>query len=513
MKRATKKTGRTFRTNVKDEEQRQELKRIGRHPLKKSPRGQTVEIRLKPDLHKRPYGLLEGAGISSDGLTPGQAWAAWDAYRRDVAAMKREAKNALAKAKPKAAKEKYPERTVRELILHGTTEERERYMKTLSPADRAKMQKELDKQKQPPAKAEKPTKQAEKRNSKVRAKAKGTGRKLTAPASAVKAMKKMPVKKEEGRYFTSKRYDISEDAAARAKEMTSFFDYKQGSATAGYRAEVASFDEKVNKLFEKYKNNDSLTEADRERALRIAERYSKKLAESTNKINEIEGRYPSWFIAGPAKYNVGRHEKKMSALDKAYKERPEEKEYLQRIQGILSNRAIASGDENAAGKLQKKLKDLEAEQERDKEMNAYFRKHKTIVGFEGISEREAKAWQEKHDSGDYFARVPVYPWQLSNRNAEMRRLKERIATLEKEKNAGTRSHTYAGLPGLEVVENTENMRIQLKFDGKPDEATRATLKGNGFRWSPKEGAWQRQLNNNGRYAAKNVLQKLKDKDK
>lgn len=457
MKRAMKKTGRTFRTNVKNEEQRQELKRIGKHPLKKSPRGQTVEIRLKPDLYKRPYGLLEGAGIMTSGMTPREAWGEWNAYRRDVAAMKREEKE---KAKKNA------------------------------PAPAAK---------------------AGKRNPKNRSK--GTGRKLTAPASAVKLIKKVPVKKEEGRYFTSKRYDISEDAARQAKEMTSFFDYKQGSATAGYRAEVESFDEKVNKLFERYKNNDTLTEADRERAMRIAESYSRRLAEATNKINEIEGRYPSWFIAGPAKYNTRKHERKMSALDKAFSDRPSEEEYLRRIQGILSNRAIASGDENAAGKLQKKLKDLEAEQERDKEMNAYFRKNKTIVGFEGISEREAKAWQAKHDSGDYFSRTPAPAWQLQNRNAEIRRVKERIAALEKEKTAGTRTHTYEGLPGLEVVENTENMRIQLKFDGKPDEETRATLKGNGFRWSPKEGAWQRQLNNNGRYAAKNVLQKLKDEGK
>lgn len=497
MKRATKKTGRTFRTNVKDEEQRQELKRIGRHPLKKSPRGQTVEIRLKPDLYKRPYGLLEGAGISSDGLTPGQAWAAWDAYRRDVAAMKREEQEKAKKSAPAKAEKRNSKVRAK---AKGTGR------KLTAPASAVKSikTKSVEPKKAPVAKAGK-------RNPKVRAK--GTGRKLTAPASAVKAMKKMPVKKEEGRYFTSKRYDISEDAARYAKEMTSLFAYKEGSATAGYRAKVESFDENVNKLFEKYKNNDALTETDRERALRIAERYSRRLAESTNKINRIEGSYPSWFVSGPANYNTKKHERKMSALDAAYKEMPQEREYLRKIQAILSNRAIASGDENATGKLQKKLKDLEAEQERDKAMNAYFRKHKTIVGFEGISEREAKAWQEKHDSGDYFARVPVYPWQLSNRNAEIRRLKERIATLEKEKTAGTRSHTYAGLPGLEVVENTENMRIQLKFDGKPDEATRATLKGNGFRWSPSEGAWQRQLNNNGRYAAENVLKKLKGKDK
>ena len=39
-------------------------------------------------------------------------------------------------------------------------------------------------------------------------------------------------------------------------------------------------------------------------------------------------------------------------------------------------------------------------------------------------------------------------------------------------------------------------RLQIFFEGKPDEATRNTLKENGFRWSPKAGAWQRQLNDN-----------------
>lgn len=165
MKRAkTSRTGKTFK--VKDEEQKREIKRPGtRKRVKKIPEPRGAGVRIKPDLHKRPYGLLEGAGISADGLTPGQAWAAWDAYRRDVAAAKREAKSAPAKKQnPKAAKGKTAG-TVRDMILHGTIEERERYMKTLPPADRAKMQRELDKQKQSPAKAAKPAKPARKTTS------------------------------------------------------------------------------------------------------------------------------------------------------------------------------------------------------------------------------------------------------------------------------------------------------------------------------------------------------------
>lgn len=62
--------------------------------------------------------------------------------------------------------------------------------------------------------------------------------------------------------------------------------------------------------------------------------------------------------------------------------------------------------------------------------------------------------------------------------------------------------------GYKLVENAELGRIQFLFDGKPDEATRALLKANGFRWSPSQGAWQRMLNDNGRYAAQKVLDEL-----
>lgn len=59
-----------------------------------------------------------------------------------------------------------------------------------------------------------------------------------------------------------------------------------------------------------------------------------------------------------------------------------------------------------------------------------------------------------------------------------------------------------------MVENTELMRLQLFFDGKPDEKTRDIVKKHGFRWSPKNGCWQRQLTANGKYALKEVITEL-----
>ena len=58
--------------------------------------------------------------------------------------------------------------------------------------------------------------------------------------------------------------------------------------------------------------------------------------------------------------------------------------------------------------------------------------------------------------------------------------------------------------GGEIVRNTEADRLQIIFDEKPDEQQRDALKQNGFRWSPRYGAWQRQLSSNAIYAARHI---------
>lgn len=60
--------------------------------------------------------------------------------------------------------------------------------------------------------------------------------------------------------------------------------------------------------------------------------------------------------------------------------------------------------------------------------------------------------------------------------------------------------------GFEVVENHDEDRLQLIFNGKPDESTRTMLKSNGFKWSPRFGAWQRQFTDN----ASRAFNRIKD---
>lgn len=69
-------------------------------------------------------------------------------------------------------------------------------------------------------------------------------------------------------------------------------------------------------------------------------------------------------------------------------------------------------------------------------------------------------------------------------------------------------HREKAFPGGKIVLNKELDRVQLVFDGKPDPDVIAQLKGRAFRWSPREGAWQRQLTQNGVWAAEAVAKSL-----
>ena len=56
-------------------------------------------------------------------------------------------------------------------------------------------------------------------------------------------------------------------------------------------------------------------------------------------------------------------------------------------------------------------------------------------------------------------------------------------------------------PGGKARVNEAENRLQLIFEEKPDADQRQALKGEGFKWAPSQGAWQRQLNQNAIRAA------------
>lgn len=103
--------------------------------------------------------------------------------------------------------------------------------------------------------------------------------------------------------------------------------------------------------------------------------------------------------------------------------------------------------------------------------------------------------------------APYPAWALSNNRQNLKRYADRLAELEKAKSAPTEQAEDGG-DGFHIVRNTDIMRLQIIFDDKPDVDTRNMLKKNGFKWAPSQGAWQRQLNNNGEYALKSVIKAI-----
>ena len=84
-------------------------------------------------------------------------------------------------------------------------------------------------------------------------------------------------------------------------------------------------------------------------------------------------------------------------------------------------------------------------------------------------------------------------WQLQNIGARIRETKRRIARLEKLNEIEFKDIEFTG---GKAIHNKEINRIQLIFNNIPDEEIRTALKTRGFHWSRKEGAWQREFNEN-----------------
>ena len=289
-------------------------------------------------------------------------------------------------------------------------------------------------------------------------------------------------------------YSINEGAARRAKEMNSFSDYKPGSATAEYRHYV---DEAFALAQEQKRRVDPMYH---EKIDSLLDTYARKLAANMNQGYEIDARVPSILIAGGSNFPVRQKEKQNAARDSNMQE-------WQYIQGLLDKirstgmGGIRQDDPQAIPKLQKKLAGLEKAQETMKAVNAYYRKHGTLDGCPHLSPENLENLKADMASSWHYEKKPFQSWELSNNNAEIRRVRQRIESLTRANEVA-----YVGweFDGGHVEANRDQGRLQVFFDGKPEADARQQLKENGFRWAPSVGAWQRLLNDNAYYASDRI---------
>lgn len=303
--------------------------------------------------------------------------------------------------------------------------------------------------------------------------------------------------------------DLNRQTLINAHRGTSFSPERRADT---HLTDYLNYMKGINQKFEQWvtDENREAMEAD---LLRFKEGYLKRY----EAWMYAKSRCISWMITGPSGFPTRRAEKANQSEHNRLKELIEwEEKVMKRLEAIYNPVAIAhapisSDDPDAIEKLQKKATGLKANQERMKAANKIIRGrgHDKVGRLVDLGYTPDVA--EGLIAADSMRNTGFPRWQLSNNLANIKRIEQRIADLEHKAQAAEaedREVELANGDTVTITEDKDDNRIRLIFPGKPDANTRSTLKRNGFRWSPRNTAWQRQLNANGRYAVDIVIKSL-----
>lgn len=241
---------------------------------------------------------------------------------------------------------------------------------------------------------------------------------------------------------------------------------------------------------------------------RYRENYKKRYLNYLN----AKSRTMSSMIAGPANFPVKRNQSRLNIeqghLDELIKFR---EKVLSRIKNDMNPTQIRGVGDKQLEQLETKLNDLKERQQMMKDVNKIIRSKKDVKN--KIIERTGlkESTVDEIMKPDFAGRVGFPTYELTNNNANIKRLEGRVAEMKKKisnldkppiehefSDLIVNGEKFEGVDGT-MVKNYAEDRYQLLFNSKPDSKVRTALKKHGFRWSPKNTAWQRQISNNADY--------------
>lgn len=298
--------------------------------------------------------------------------------------------------------------------------------------------------------------------------------------------------------------DIDLRRANAAHNNTSWTPERRGYLYAdGYVSTMEEMDEHFSEF---------ATDETRDALVAGLERFRVKYLEYMWAYLSAKGNCISAAITGPSNFPVRRAEKATRSCENRHNEWVEwEKKARKRLEEtynpkVVEHAPIMSGDADALDKLREKLRKLEADHAMMKAVNAICRAKKT-------SDDEKRAALRSQGFSDPLVAALLHPqysyekpgfqsWQLSNNNAEIRRIQGRIKQLETVKAHGSSETEIAGVT---ITANADAHRVQVAFPGKPSAECRAALKSNGFRWAPSLSVWQAYLSPRAEQAAQRIV--------
>lgn len=193
-------------------------------------------------------------------------------------------------------------------------------------------------------------------------------------------------------------------------------------------------------------------------------------------------------------------------IDSGFRLSQEAERMTEKAEAAARNNAISSDDPLAIEKLTEKLDKAEKLQKKMVSANKAIRMKNTSAGDAklaelGFSSEAIKKLREP----DFCGRIGYPAYALQNNNQEIRRIKDRIKELQYK--ADQEPESWTG-DGWTAETDLDDNRIRIYFDEKPDASKRAVLRSNGFKWSPKAGAWQRQITRSAIWTMNRIAESL-----
>lgn len=229
----------------------------------------------------------------------------------------------------------------------------------------------------------------------------------------------------------------------------------------------------------------------------IAE-FKTKFESKLRELIAAKSRCFSWMITGRSNFNTRRHEKandaernKVEAMDKW-------------MESVITRHRRAYNRDNAmtASDYQAKVEELRAKHEAMKAVNRIIRSKKSpdekaaesvphlSIIFDGPIDKDAAL--KYITAPDSFGGFGFAQFELTNSLARIKAAEQRAKEMEaRETTPDSEEKTIA--EGVTVTEHPAENRIRIHFPGKPSDTLRTALKSSGFRWSPRNEAWQAYL--------------------
>lgn len=286
------------------------------------------------------------------------------------------------------------------------------------------------------------------------------------------------------------KVDISASLAQSAYNGTSFSPERRGESTRNEYAETMAQDwQELSVLAADHGTSDLLpAEFERYRA-GYRKRYTAYLASSSRCV--------SWMIAGPSNFPARRMNKR---ADIAHKRLEDFLDFRQRALAAIrrtltpSLQPIMAGDSDAVERLTAKIEEAERFQEGMKVVNAAHKAFlKNPVSLDALDMPESTKQRIRNYKPAYsWEPHPHAPFELTNNSANIRRIKERLEQISRNK---TKEAVTVEGAAARIEDCPADNRVRLFFPGKPDADVRQRLKQGGFRWSPTIGCWQAYRHN------------------